>query len=132
MRIWERRGSTTVEFVLILPLLLLVLFLSVELCRAWLMHNLAQTAAHEGLRAAIVAPPTQVTSVATARINQLLGQGQWSGSVSCNPAPCGNGSVVTASVTVNFSTVLPNLVGTILKPLVLTQTLTMQYEYPPS
>ena len=44
-RAWNERGTSSVEFILIAPFLLLILFASVELSRAWFTMNLLTTAA---------------------------------------------------------------------------------------
>ena len=125
----DARGVTSVEFVLILPTLLLVLFLSVELSRAWFTMNLMTTAAREGVRAGVVAPPTQVAAVGNARINSFLGSGNWTGAgVTCSTNPCAEDSQVTADITVNFNTLFPALLYMLPRPLVMRQTASMRYE----
>lgn len=124
----DRRGVASLEFVCVLPILLLILFGSVELSRAWFTLNLMTTAAREGVRAGAVAAADQVTAVATARIDQFLGAGNWTGSVTCTPSPCAPDSQVTANITVNFNTVLPNLLWMLPQPIVLQQTASMRYE----
>jgi len=124
----DRRGVASLEFILVLPILLLILFGSVELSRAWFTMNLMTTAAREGVRAGVVAPADQVTAVATARIDQFLGAGNWSGSITCNPAPCAPDSQVTANISMTFNTVLPNLLWMLPQPIVLNQTASMRYE----
>ena len=126
----DTRGVTSVEFVLILPTLLLVLFLSVELSRAWFTMNLMTTAAREAVRAGVVAPPTQVSTVGNARINQFLGAPpRWTGpGVTCSTNPCAEDSQVTADITVNFNTLFPALLYMLPQPLVMRQTASMRYE----
>lgn len=124
----DRRGVASVEFVLILPILLLILFLSVELSRAWFTMNLMTTAAREGVRAAVVSPPGQVVSVATARIDSVLGAGNWTGTITCTPSPCVTDSQVTANISVNFTNLFPVLLWMLPQPLVLQQTASMRYE----
>ena len=124
----DQRGVASVEFVLILPTLLLVLFLSVELSRAWFTMNLMTTAAREGVRAAVVAPANQVSSVGNARINAFLGNGNWTGGVTCSTNPCAADSQVTANITVNFNTLFPVLLYMLPRPLTMQQTASMRYE----
>jgi Flp pilus assembly protein TadG len=60
-RIWRRRGrrgQALVEFALILPLLMLVLFGIVEFGRAWNAKQVLTDAAREGARLAVVGDPT--------------------------------------------------------------------------
>jgi Flp pilus assembly protein TadG len=125
----NQRGVASLEFVLILPILLFVLFASVELSRAWFTMNLLTTAAREAARAGVVATPAAVQSAATARLDSLLGAGNWSGTVTCNPAPCATGtdSRVQVNVSMQFTTVLPNLLP-MLGSITLQQTASMRYE----
>jgi Flp pilus assembly protein TadG len=133
-RLRDQRGVASLEFVLILPILLFVLFASVELSRAWFTLNLLTTAAREAARAGVTATPDAVQSAATTRLTALLGPtGQppmnWSATVACNPAPCaiGTDSRVQVDVTANFQTVLPTLLP-MLGSITLQQTASMRYE----
>ena len=134
--IWKRlttqRGVASLEFVLILPILLFILFASVELSRAWVSLNLLTTAAREAARAGVVSAPANVQSAASTRLTALLGQsGQpplnWSATVTCNPAPCATDSQVQVNVTATFQTVLPVLLP-MLQSITLQQTASMRYE----
>jgi Flp pilus assembly protein TadG len=126
-RVRDQRGVASLEFVLILPILLFVLFASVELSRAWFTLNLLTTAAREAARAGVVAAPSGVQSAATARLDQLLGAGKWSGTIACNPAPCAPDSQLQVNVSMQFNTVLPNLLP-MLGSITLQQTASMRYE----
>ena len=46
----DERGTASVEFILIAPFLLLIMFASVELSRAWFTMNLLTTAAREAVK----------------------------------------------------------------------------------
>jgi len=132
-RAWNERGTSSLEFILIAPFLLLILFASAELSRAWFTMNLLTTAAREAVRAAVVAAPAQVSAVGNARLAQMLGAGNYSGGVTCIPngaGVCGQDSQVTANISMNFNTVVPNLLtaGMIPQPLVLQQTASMTFE----
>ena len=126
-RLLDQRGVASLEFVLILPILLFVLFASVELSRAWFTMNLLTTAAREAARSAVVAAPAAVQSAGTAKLNQLLGAGNWSGTITCNPNPCASDSQVQVNVSMQFTTVLPNLLP-MLGSITLQQTASMRYE----
>ena len=127
-RMTNQRGVASVEFVLILPILLFVLFIGVELSRAWMTLNLLTSAAREAVRAGVVAAPTAVTSAGNTRLNQILGAGNWFGAgVGCSQNPCAPNDLVTAQVSMNFITVLPNI-WILPQPLVLQQTASMRYE----
>lgn len=126
-RLSNQRGVASLEFVLILPILLFVLFVSVELSRAWFTMNLLTTAAREAARSGVVSAPAAVQSTATAKLNQLLGAGNWSGTITCNPSPCAPDSQVQVNVSTQFTTVLPNLLP-MLGSITLQQTASMRYE----
>ena len=128
----NQRGVVTLEFILILPFLLLVLFGGAELSRAFFTLNLLTTAAREAARTGVVVAPDAVQSAATARLTALLGQpGQpplnWSAAVACNPAPCAPNSQVQVNVTSNFQTIFPALLP-MLSSITIQQTASMRYE----
>ena len=125
----DERGVASLEFVLILPILLFVIFTGVELSRAWMTLNLLTSAAREAARAGVVASPTGVAAAGNARLTAILASvGGWSGpGTSCSQNPCVTDAQVTVTVSVNFNTVLPNI-WILPQPLVLTQTASMRYE----
>ncbi|HEY3068123.1 MAG TPA: TadE/TadG family type IV pilus assembly protein [Methylomirabilota bacterium] len=127
----SERGTSSIEFLLIAPFLLFILFASVELSRAWFTMNLMTTAAREAVRAGVVAAPTNVTAAGNARLTQILAASPstagWTGGVTCSANPCAPDAVVTATVSLNFTTVVPNLLP-MLNPIVLQQTASMRYE----
>src|SRR5262249_8583925 len=118
-RLTPQQGVASLEFVLILPILLFILFGSVELIPAWfrpklLPHAAVRRGAREAARAGVVATPANVQAAANARLTALLGpSGQaplnWSATVGCTPAPCAPDSQVRVNVTATFQTVLPVL-----------------------
>ncbi len=130
----DQRGTATLEFVLLLPLLLLVWFGIVELSRAWHTLNIVTTAAREGARVGTVTPTTGAgddfnATPAIARINQILAAANLTASslsVTC-PSPCVPDSEVRADVTVTFETAVP-LVLPILQSLFIEQSASMRYE----
>lgn len=126
------QGVVTVEFILILPILLFVLFASAELSRAWFSMNLLTSAAREAARSGTVAAPDAVETVARARLAVLLGPPQqpplnWNATITCNPAPCAPDSQVQVNLTATFQTVLPVLLP-MLQSVPLQQTAIMRYE----
>jgi Flp pilus assembly protein TadG len=127
-RLLGQRGTSTLEFIVVLPVLLFMLFSIIELSRAWLTLNLATAAAREAARAGVVAPADAVSTVGTAKIDQMLGAGKWIGSVTCSTSPCAPDSVVSATVTMNFQTVVPLILPAKFQNLPITQTATMRYE----
>jgi Flp pilus assembly protein TadG len=121
------RGTASVEFVALLPVLLLVLLGLVESARAWLTLELVTAAAREGVRAAVVAPADQVSTFGAARIDAILGAGNWTGSVTCSATPCAPDAQVTATVNVTFQTVVPAILPWF-SAMPISQTAIMRYE----
>lgn len=122
-----QRGTSSVEFILVAPFLLFILFASVELSRAWFTLNLMTTAAREAVRAGVVAAPDQVSAVGNARLDEMLGAGNYSGGVTCSTNPCGQDSRVTADISMTFDTVVPVLLP-MLQGIALQQTASMVFE----
>jgi Flp pilus assembly protein TadG len=128
--IYDQRGTSTLEFIVVLPTLLIIFLGSLELSRAWLTTNVILNAAREGARvAAVSAPgagstPTNTvfdSSPSVARINEILTAANLTPppssppSVTCTPPAvpppgltgCSPDSQVQATVTINFQTVVP-------------------------
>ena len=68
----RRSGQALVEFVLILPILLLLVFGLIDFARAWSTHHALADAAREGTRMVVVANPNVGVPEATARIHDNL------------------------------------------------------------
>ena len=153
MRHWrlrDQRGTSTLEFIVVLPTLLIIFLGGLELSRAWLAANIATNAAREGARVGVVTPatgsnpnaPVFDNNAALTRINDILTAANLTAasvSVTCTPpaspptglSGCIPDSRVTASVTINFVTVVPlflPVLGTPSSPLVLTETTIMRRE----
>ncbi len=154
MRIWRlgnQRGTSTLEFIVVLATLLIIFLGGLELSRAWLAVNIATNAAREGARVGVVTPalgsnpnaPIFDDSAALARIDDILRAANLypaaSRGVTCTPpatpppglSGCIPDSQVTASVTLNFVTVVPlflPVLGTPSDPLVMTETTIMRRE----
>jgi Flp pilus assembly protein TadG len=153
MRVWRlgnQRGTSTLEFIVVMPTLLIIFLGGLELSRAWLAANIATNAAREGARVGVVTPalgtnpnaPIFDNGAAVTRINEILTAANLTAasvSVTCTPpaspppglSGCIPDSRVTASVTINFVTVAPlflPVLGTPGAPLVLTETTIMRRE----
>ena len=153
MRVWRlgnQRGTSTLEFVVVLPTLLIIFLGGLELSRAWLAANIATNAAREGARVGVVTPalgtnpnaPIFDNSAAKQRIKDILAAANLTAAsvtVTCTPpaspppglSGCIPDSQVTASVKINFVTVAPlflPVLGTPSSPLVLTETTIMRRE----
>jgi Flp pilus assembly protein TadG len=149
-RFGNQRGTSTLEFIVVLPTLLIIFLAGLELSRAWFTANIATNAAREGARVGVVTPaigtnpnaPVFDNSAALTRINDILSAANLTAdtvSVTCTPpaspppglSGCIPDSKVTASVTINFVTVVPNflpVLGTTSSPLVINETTIMRRE----
>jgi Flp pilus assembly protein TadG len=110
----DERGTSTLEFIVVLPTLLLIFLGGLEFSRAWFTANVVTSAAREGARVAVVTSPVFDPGPAIARIGAVLGAANLTPtavSVTCTPPPGQSGCVpdsqITATVTVNFATVVP-------------------------
>ena len=103
------------EFLVVLPTLLLVFFGTMELSRAWFTVTLVTNAAREGVRVGSVTPPDAVGNFdpapANSRIDTILTAANLltgaTRSVTCSSAPCVTGDQIQANVAVTFDTVIP-------------------------
>jgi Flp pilus assembly protein TadG len=124
------RGTSTVEFLLVLPFLMLLALAGAELSRALVTMNVVTQAAREGARVGAVTPVGAFPGAAEARVNAVLAGANLAPaavSVTCS-APCATDSVVTATVTVNFQTLFPVLIPVLAGPMPLTSTAQMRFE----
>ncbi len=126
------RGTSSLEFIAVLPFVLTVMLLGVELSRAVFTYNVLVQAAREGARVGVVTDPFNQAPALT-RINTLLASANITGasaSVTCSPTPCAPDSQVTASVSLTFNTIflgwLP--IASVMSNWPLTATAVMRYE----
>ena len=136
----NQRGTSTLEFIVVLPTLLLIFLASLELSRAWLTANIATNAVREAARVGVVTPPPDPNNPsfdngpAMTRMSEVLAAANLTAatsSVTCSSAACPPDSQVEASVTINFRTVVPlflPVLGTPADPLVLQHTARMRRE----
>src|SRR5262245_59708790 len=98
----DRRGNSVIEFALILPLVLLLVFGITEFGRAWMTVNIMATAAREGARLAAVTAPD--AAAVQARVEEVLDAARVvSTSVSMTgPAAADPQRRVTVTVTSDF------------------------------
>ena len=139
-RLGNQRGTSTLEFLVVLPTLLFIFLASLELSRAWLTSNIATNAAREGARVGVVTPPPDPSNPsfnngpAVTRVNEVLSAANLTAasvSVTCSATACPPDSQVQAIVTINFETVVPlflPILGTPGSPLVLQETVRMRRE----
>ena len=142
-RLGSQRGTSTLEFVAVLPVLLFIFLGGLELSRAWFTATIASNAAREGARVAVAMDPPDPLNPSFAnaktageqKIDDILTAANLtavSRSVTCPTTACPSDSTVTATVTINFVTVSPlffqAMLGNSLDPLVLTETTRMRRE----
>jgi Flp pilus assembly protein TadG len=139
-RLGNQRGTSTLEFLVVLPTLLIIFLASLELSRAWLTTNIVTNVAREGARVGVVTPPpdpnnpTFNNGPALTRMTEILDAANLTAdvmTVTCSAAACPPDSQVLATVTVNFETVVPlflPILGTPSNPLILQQTVRMRRE----
>ena len=124
----NEKGQNLVEFALVVPMLLLLVFGIAEFGRAWMTRNILTGAAREAVRIAVV--PSGSIGEATTRANQILSSaGITTAAVNVNDNGTSFGTV-TATVTYNFPVLvvgfIPGLNGATIP---LTSTTTMRREY---
>lgn len=107
----EEQGAAVVEFALVLPLLLMIIFGIIEFGRLFWVKEILTYAAREGGRAAIV-PGATNTSVQTAISNAMTGSGLTLYTIERIPddiSSAGGGSSVTIKIKISYDdvTVIP-------------------------
>jgi Flp pilus assembly protein TadG len=103
----DRRGSAVVEFAVIAPFLILLLFGMIDVGRAIMVQNLLTNAARDGARAAIL-DGTTVADVQSLVQSYLAGSSVPGATVNVTPDPLTSaeiGDPVTVSVQIPFDTV---------------------------
>jgi hypothetical protein len=130
-RLKDETGQSLVEFALVVPMLLLLVFGIAEFGRAWMTQNILTGAAREAVRLAAVPAPGGGWngSAATTRGNQILVTAGVATTVSVQDAASPFGDV-TATVNYNFPVVIVGFIPGLGSPtLPLTSTTTMRREY---
>jgi Flp pilus assembly protein TadG len=127
-RLKDTTGQNLVEFALVVPMLLLLVFGIAEFGRAWMTKNIMTGAAREAVRIAVV--PSGTIGAATARANQVLGTaGITSAIVSVSDDGISFGTM-TATVTYNFPVIIVGFIpGLNSSTIPLTSTTTMRKEF---
>lgn len=103
----DRQGAAVVEFAVVAPVLILLIFGMVEFGRMVMVQQVLTNAAREGARVGVLDDST-VTDVQTTVNNYLTGGGVKGATVTVSPNPlssAGYGAPVTVTVTVPFSQV---------------------------
>ena len=127
----EEKGQNLVEFALVVPILLLLVFGIAEFGRAWMTRNILTGAVREAVRVAVVPGPGNTWNgpAAEARGNQILASAGIPATVSV-PDPGVAFGTVTATVTYNFPVIIIGFIpGLNSSTLPLTSTTTMRREF---
>ena len=104
------RGQSLVEFALVVPIFLVLLFGMVEFGRAWMTKNILTGAAREAVRIYAVIPYDNV--VAKSRADNVLTSagldpGRWTISIYTDPA---DDTIMRTDVTYNFPVIIVGLI----------------------
>ena len=111
LRRWRDRGAAAVEFAIVVPVLIVLVFGSIEFGLAVQARTMIGNAAREGVRvASLGGSVADVQASALGALGPLSGTSPvvnytctTSGSASCNPAAPGKNSVATVVVTVHYT-----------------------------
>ncbi|MBN1781041.1 pilus assembly protein [bacterium] len=116
-------GQSLVEFVLVIPIFLVMFFGIIEFGRAWETVNIMTSAAREGARVAAVTNPDP--SGAAGAAQRVLSAGNINNAVISVTGPDGN-QEVHVTVTVNYTPITNFIPG--LGPWTLSRTTSMRWE----
>ena len=119
----SNKGQSLVEFALVIPVFLLLLFGIVEFGRAWETMNVATSAAREGARVAAVTGPN--VGSATSAAQRILTAGNINNATISVSGPDANHEV-QVTVTVNYTPITNFIPG--LGPIPITRTTSMRWE----
>jgi Flp pilus assembly protein TadG len=123
-----RRGNAVVEFALVLPILLLLVFGITEFGRAWMNVNVMSTAAREGARLAVVTAPD--VGAVRARVTQVLTAARITATSIdvVGPDPADAMRRVTVTVNANFTVFSGRVIAPFRGTIPLAATATMRHE----
>lgn len=122
------RGQSIIEFAIVLPVLLLVLFGITEFGRAWMTANILTTAAREGCRLAVVtAPDTALVITRVTDVCAVAGVTPTS-IIVVPPDPLDPQRRVTVTVSTDFEVLTGSILGTFSGTIPLQSTCTMRHE----
>jgi Flp pilus assembly protein TadG len=134
MKKLNERGAVAVEFALLLPVVLLILFSIIDFGMMMYGREIVTNAAREGARAGIVQGPPKRTSgeITTIANNDLTGTGVNQADVTFTPTGAGLSNPSTLTVAAQYSynfliPYIPNVVG-IPNPLIITTQVVMRHE----
>ena len=121
----DTRGQSVVEFALVLPLLLVIVFGITEFGRAWMTMNVLTSAAREGARLAAVTGPDQDAVIA--RVNQVCNSAKITPTAVTVTGPDADNRV-TVTVDADFQVVTGTILGSFSGIIPLTANSIMRHE----
>jgi Flp pilus assembly protein TadG len=124
----RNRGQAVIEFALVLPLLLIILFGIVEFARAWMTVSVLTSAAREGARLAAVTAPD--VNAVTIRVNEVCSAAGLTvkGVTVTPPDSMDPTRRLTVTVESDFTVLLGELLGTFKGTIPLRATSVMRHE----
>jgi Flp pilus assembly protein TadG len=124
----NNRGQSVVEFALVLPILLLLVFGVTEFGRAWMALNVLTAAAREGCRIAVVTAPDAVA--VNARITELCTASRVTPTsvTITGPDPLDPDRRVTVTVQADFTVIPGTILGTFSGTIPLQSACVMRHE----
>jgi Flp pilus assembly protein TadG len=124
----NQRGQAVIEFALVLPLLLLLVFGITEFGRAWMTKNILTSAAREGCRMAVVTDPD--VPLVESRVGEVCAAGRVTPNTVTvtGPDPADIDRRVTVTVTADFVVIPGTILGTFSGTIPLSATAVMRHE----
>jgi len=122
------RGQSVVEFALVLPILLMIVFGVTEFGRAWMTMNVLTAAAREGCRIAVVTDPD--VAAVTTRVTELCTAARVTPTniTVTGPDPLDPDRRVTVTVQSDFQVIPGTVLGTFSGTIPLQSTCVMRHE----
>lgn len=121
----SEKGQSLVEFALVLPVFLLILFGIIEFGRIWMTVNVITGAAREGARVAAVTAPD--ASRVRSTVQSVLTATNVGGATISVSGPS-SGNQVSVTVSVNYTTITGSLIPGLGSNVQLSRTATMRWE----
>ena len=123
-KISAQKGQSLVEFALVLPVFIIVLFGIMEFGRLWEISNVLTSAAREGVRVAAVTAPDQALAISAAQ--NVLNVAQISNAQVLVSGPNASNEV-SVTVTLNYQP-MSGVIVPGLRNMSLTRSTTMRWE----
>jgi Flp pilus assembly protein TadG len=121
----SQKGQAAVEFALVLPMFIILVFSIMEFSRLWETVSVLTSAAREGARAAAVTAPPDVTAATNAAQNILTAGNISNATITLAGPNAANEVIVTVSIT--YTPLTGNIVPGV-GSMTLTRSTTMHWE----